>query len=106
MKILRKLIFAGLLLAGCANQSPTSGPAAPALEAESAPATAAATEVTSPSESAASDPTATFAPAPTEAAQPEPVVERVIDPNPHATDPATVSLASGEIQLVEFFAFW
>lgn len=24
----------------------------------------------------------------------------------HATDPATVSLASGKVQLVEFFAFW
>jgi len=28
------------------------------------------------------------------------------DPNLHATDPQTVSLASGEIQLLEFFAFW
>ncbi len=24
----------------------------------------------------------------------------------HATDPGTVSLASGKVQLVEFFAFW
>lgn len=28
------------------------------------------------------------------------------DPNLRATDPSTVSLASGQIQLIEFFAFW
>lgn len=27
-------------------------------------------------------------------------------PNLQATDPSTVTLASGEIQLVEFFAYW
>jgi hypothetical protein len=27
-------------------------------------------------------------------------------PELHATDPSTVNLASGEVQLVEFFAFW
>lgn len=27
-------------------------------------------------------------------------------PDLHATDPSTVSLASGQVQLVEFFAFW
>lgn len=28
------------------------------------------------------------------------------DPNLKATDPSTVVLASGQIQLIEFFAFW
>lgn len=35
-------------------------------------------------------------------AQPRPTV----DPQLHATDPKTVNLASGNVQLVEFFAFW
>lgn len=28
------------------------------------------------------------------------------DPNLKATDPSTVSLVSGQIQVIEFFAFW
>ena len=28
------------------------------------------------------------------------------DPELHATDPSTVLLASGQLQLIEFFAFW
>lgn len=40
----------------------------------------------------------------------EAVVEEMIAPTPRAelfaTDPATVSLASGEVQLVELFAYW
>lgn len=36
-----------------------------------------------------------------EEAAPPPVREEL-----HATDPSTVQLASGEVQLVEFFAFW
>lgn len=28
------------------------------------------------------------------------------DPELHATDPSTVTLASGQIQVIEFFAFW
>ena len=41
---------------------------------------------------------------------PEAVVEEQVPPTPRAglesTDPATVNLASGELQLVEAFAFW
>jgi len=42
----------------------------------------------------------------------EPTEEKTVEEKPTArvglqgTDPETVSLASGEIQLVEFFAFW
>ena len=42
----------------------------------------------------------------TEASEPEPEHEFVPrGPDLEATDPATVSLASGELQLVEFFRF-
>jgi hypothetical protein len=49
------------------------------------------------------DPTETAVPTeePTEAASPPPPRDEII-----ATDPTTVALASGEVQLVEFFAFW
>jgi hypothetical protein len=30
----------------------------------------------------------------------------VVSPELHATDPSSVNLASGQVQLVEFFAFW
>ena len=39
----------------------------------------------------------------------EPTVEPtavIVKPELEATDPATVQLASGQVQLVEFFAFW
>jgi hypothetical protein len=44
--------------------------------------------------------------------EPEPQVEEIAEVKPtpksglEATDPTTVSLASGEPMLVEFFAFW
>lgn len=49
---------------------------------------------------------------PTEAAEPEPAAEEPVavatsrGPQLVATDPSTVNLASGEPQLIEFFAFW
>lgn len=39
---------------------------------------------------------------PTESSQPRPTVRNEL----HATNPETVSLASGKVQLVEFFAYW
>jgi hypothetical protein len=45
-------------------------------------------------------------PAPTEAAASDPLpVATSRGPDLHATDPATVSLASGQLQFVEFFRF-
>ena len=47
---------------------------------------------------------------PTDASADPAPTEQVIRPTPrpdlHASDPSTVSLASGQVQLVEFFAFW
>lgn len=57
--------------------------------AQPAPEPSATSTVTLP-------PTATFTPRPT----------RDINKELHATDPSTVQLASGKVQLVEFFAFW
>lgn len=45
-------------------------------------------------------------PAATEPVGRAPAVEPTARPGLHATDPGTVQLASGELQLVEFFAFW
>jgi len=64
---------------------------APQATPEAYPATE-STEPTAPAEEAY--------PAPDEAAKPAPKVEYV------ATNPGTVNLASGQLQLVEFFAFW
>ncbi len=56
------------------------------------------TEISAIDDQQAADPTLTV------------VVEEQIIPTPRSglesTDPATVSLASGEIQLIEVFAFW
>jgi hypothetical protein len=43
-----------------------------------------------------------YLPPPYEAPQTAPVVRAELE----ATDPATVNLAAGKVQLVEFFAFW
>lgn len=47
---------------------------------------------------------------PTQAEGDNPTQSSPVEPTPRAaldaTDPAIVSLASGEIQLVEFFAYW
>ncbi len=90
------LLFA-LFAASCAPQAtqPASAPATelptalPSPTVESAPAVA-----TQP-------PVATEAP--TQAALP---VATSRGPNLEATDPTTVSLASGGLQFVEFFEFW
>jgi hypothetical protein len=53
-------------------------------------------EPATPTASATLPPTPTFTPRPT----------RDINQELHATDPSTVQLASGKIQLIEFFAYW
>jgi hypothetical protein len=85
-------LVAVLLTVSCAP-AVTSPPAAPTVEA--VPATAAPADTSAP-EATASVPT-------------QPVEVQAVPtsrgPNLEATDPATVSLASGQLQLVEFFRF-
>ncbi len=88
-------LVAILTVASCA---PT--PAAPAVD--SAPPAAAPTEASAPQPTVAVPAEATEAP--TQAAEVQPVPTSR-GPKLEATDPATVSLASGQLQLVEFFRF-
>jgi hypothetical protein len=76
-----------------------SAPAAPAVD--SAPQASAPTEASAPQPEATAEP---MVAAPTQAAEVQPVPTSR-GPNLEATDPATVSLASGQLQLVEFFRF-
>ena len=94
-------LLAVTLTAACAGPPtqtaapPTDAPAVAAATDTAAPAVVPATEVTM----ATVEPTAVVeAAAPTQTKVPRLHLE--------ATDPATVSLAAGQPQLVEFFAFW
>jgi len=87
-------LVAVLLTASCAP-AVTSPPVAPTVEA--VPATAA------PADTSAHEATAS---APTQSAEVEvQAIATSRGPDLEATDPATVSLASGQLQLVEFFRF-
>jgi len=87
-------LVAVLLTVSCAP-AVTTAPAAPTTEAV-VPATAAPAD-------ASSAPAAT-ASAPTQSVEVQ-AVATSRGPNLEATDPATVSLASGQLQLVEIFRF-
>ena len=126
MKPLRRILLlllatSALFLASCDSSKTTSStqavseaataypapevwvPVAPAAGVYPAPGEAAAIVSAYPAPVEAADaPAALPTEKPEEAApaQPAPRTELV------ATDPATVSLASGKVQLVEFFAFW
>jgi hypothetical protein len=96
----RRLLFwkigmvAVLLTASCAP--PTAAPTVDAVPQAFVP-----TETSAPQPTAAVDsPTA----APTQPAEVQ-AVATSRGPNLEATDPATVSLASGQLQLIEFFRF-
>jgi hypothetical protein len=86
-------LVAVLLTSSCA---PT--PAAPIVD--TAPQASAPTEASAPQPTAAAEATD----APTQAVEVQ-AVATSRGPNLEATDPATVSLASGQLQLVEFFRF-
>ena len=104
----------GWLLTACSGSSPAADPATqslPAIEsqAETTPTAGAA-------EAAATTPQTQFLPAlenqasanPTEtptSAAPSPT-HKAVKAGLEASDPQSAQLASGEIQLVEFFAFW
>jgi hypothetical protein len=83
-----------LLITSCAP-----APAAPVVD--SAPPVSAPTEASAPQPEATAEPAE---PAPTQAAEVQPIPTSR-GPKLEATDPATVSLASGQLQLVEFFRF-
>ena len=86
-------LVAVLLTSSCA---PT--PAAPIVD--TAPPASVAPEASVPQPTAAAEATD----APTQAVEVQ-AVATSRGPNLEATDPATVSLASGQLQLVEFFRF-
>jgi len=87
-------LVAVLLTSSCA---PT--PAAPIVD--TAPQASASTEASAPQPTVAAEPTVS---APTQAAEVQ-LVPTSRGPKLEATDPATVSLASGQLQLVEIFRF-
>lgn len=90
-------ILLALLLASCAPAaSPAPGVDQPSVQAPASPFVA--------------EPGATSTPGvvagPAESAAPTPLpVATSRGPDLHATDPGTVSLASGQLQFVEFFRF-
>ena len=92
-----------LFLAGCA---PADAPAPVQTEAPAQPAVPMTEEpqLPSPTNTAVSVAVTEAPPteAPTDVPQPAPTSR---GPNLEATDPTTVSLESGELQLVEFFRF-
>lgn len=101
--VLLALVGAAAMLGACGSAAPAEQPAgAPAPEVSQPPA---ALPTAEPGEQQQ-------APAPTDespdeaapAAAPTATVD--VSPNLRASDPSTVVLASGEPQLIEFFAFW
>ena len=93
-----RLILLAVLLAACAPVTSTVAPA----QATSIQPLLVAPHPTSTAETA---PQATAVPLQTLAPTPFPVVTSR-GPHLEATDPTTVSMASGGLQLVEFFEFW
>ena len=88
-RLLPHLILIAVFLAACA---PAATPVSPVL-----PVTGGST---------ATFPPPTSTPEVTEALQPTPLaIATSRGPNLEATDPSSVSLASGQLQLVEFFRF-
>lgn len=106
MRYLLLLLSVSLLLAACAPATaPQITQSEAPVRADAAAAKPAATQPTSqeaPTVNAVTDvPAAMPTEAPTAAPTKKPVKTEL-----EATDPATVQLAAGKPQLVEFFAFW
>ncbi|NJN43646.1 MAG: hypothetical protein HC806_02195 [Anaerolineae bacterium] len=122
MKFLKSiLVFVALFaLVGCAQAFPTAQVSD--LPTETPTEVVQIVEIPAtdiPTETPVSDPTAETSPTdvPTESAEPTtvPATEEPAAPTEEtplgspqlkATNPANVTLASGKVQLVEFFAFW
>ncbi len=91
-------LITAIVLSSCApavTSPPVAPIASPLGTVASAPATSAPTDLSAP-EATVSDPT--------QAVEVQ-AVATSRGPNLEATDPASVSLASGQLQLVEFFRF-
>src|SRR5262245_29270905 len=88
------LVLFAVLVAACAPQAATESPAQPIVSVTSPPSV--------PTLNTSVEPTA----GPTQDLAPTALpVATSRGPNLEATDPSTVSLASGQIQFVEFFRF-
>ncbi len=97
-------LLAVFMLSACTPSAPAPPPTEPVVAEPAAPAADPAPEVEPPTV-VPEAPEA--APVETEPPAEEPAV--VVTPRGNdleATDPSTVNLASGEPQLIEFFAFW
>ena len=99
-RLLPSLSLLVLLLASCA---PAAAATQPPLEQPAAPAAPEPTPTAFTPPDSANVPTDAVV-VPTEAAAPLPVATSR-GPELHATNPSTVSLASGGLQFVEFFRF-
>lgn len=96
-------LLTAILLAAC---TPSAAPPAPTEVVEEAPASS-GIEVEAPTEAEPTTAPAAVVAEATESPTEEPLpVATSRGDSLIATDPATVNLASGEPQLVEFFAFW
>lgn len=109
------LALVAILLSACSGTATATNPPEVVSESASVVATESSppvVEAGSDVESAASNPATQPAvditpPAASEdPAEAEVSVKPTPRPDLHASDPSTVSLASGQVQLVEFFAFW
>ncbi|MEW5941738.1 MAG: hypothetical protein AB1750_18910 [Chloroflexota bacterium] len=100
---LTPILLAVFALSACAPAVPSPTPEA--IPATSTPAQSAATAASAPTQSevrAEPSPEASATFVPTATALP---VATSRGPNLEATDPTTVTLAAGQLQLVEFFRF-
>ena len=95
----RTVLLLGILLASACGKTPVSTPVA----AIPSPGETRAAPTTAPTSTLTSVPEPTASPVP-ETATPLPIATSR-GPNLVATDPSTVALASGSLQLVEFFRF-
>jgi hypothetical protein len=95
-RLFTSLVLLAITLAACATPGGSVSPSQTVIEPSP-------TVLSAP---ANSTPTAPTAPAPTEALVPSPLpLATSRGPDLHATDPTTVNLASGGLQLVELFRF-
>jgi hypothetical protein len=97
-RVFLRLILLAVLLAACAPAKPGTAPAQP-VEIEPT------LNVPPPTATVEAPLQATLAPQETLAPTPLAVVTSR-GPHLEATDPTTVNMASGGLQLVEFFEFW
>src|SRR5688572_18382316 len=98
-RLLPSLILIAVLLAACAPASTATDPPAAATQPPIQPSATLADPALVTATQPAVD-------APTEAPASTPLpVATSRGPDLHATDPSTVSLASGQMQFVEFFRF-